>query len=191
METIDGYRKKRHAFNMPGHSHELTFSTFRRQQFLGYRLFCDYFVEAVIQSSQKWQYDVRAFVVMPDHVHLLISPLRREYQIEQTLKSIKQSVARRALNHLRREIPEKLACLATGQKHEPYRFWQDGGGYDRNITSREAFYNSLRYIHFNPVKRGLVERPELWYYSSYRFWAGTGDSPVPGMIERRHLPDSD
>jgi REP-associated tyrosine transposase len=52
------------------------------------------------------------------------------------------------------------------------RFWQPGGGYDRNITSIEALRAMIDYIHANPVRRGLVARPEDWEWSSARWYAG-------------------
>jgi putative transposase len=52
------------------------------------------------------------------------------------------------------------------------RFWQPGGGYDRNITSIEALRAMIDYIHANPVRRGLVARPEDWEWSSARWYRG-------------------
>ena len=50
------------------------------------------------------------------------------------------------------------------------RFWQKGGGFDRNVRNLGEFRREVRYIHRNPVKRGLVERPEDWKWSSVRWW---------------------
>src|SRR5262249_48785979 len=53
-----------------------------------------------------------------------------------------------------------------------HRFWQPGGGYDRNITSAAALRAVIDYIHANPVRRGLVARAEDWEWSSARWYAG-------------------
>ena len=53
-----------------------------------------------------------------------------------------------------------------------HRFWQPGGGYDRNITSTEALRAVIEYTHANPVRRGLVARAEDWEWSSARSYAG-------------------
>jgi putative transposase len=53
-----------------------------------------------------------------------------------------------------------------------HRFWQPGGGYDRNITSSETLLAMIEYIHANPVRRGLVARMEDWEWSSARWYAG-------------------
>ena len=84
----------------------------------------------------------------------------------QILLSIKQSVSRKAIIYLKKHNPKGLESIATGQKHSPYHFWQDGGGYDRNITSSHTIKNVVRYIHNNPVRRELVASAEQWYYSS-------------------------
>jgi hypothetical protein len=53
-----------------------------------------------------------------------------------------------------------------------HRFWQPGGGYDRNITSIAALRAMIDYIHANPVRRGLVAKPEDWEWSSACWYAG-------------------
>ena len=120
---------------------------------------------------------------MPDHVHLLICPQKPDYSISQILISIKQSVSRKALIYLRKHNLQGLKSLATGQKHSPYRFWQDGGGYDRNITSIETVINIVAYIHNNPVRKNLVNTPIDWFYSSAKDWANTGSGPIPIKFE--------
>ena len=77
--------------------------------------------------------------------------------------------------YLREHNPQGLAWLATGQAGVPYRFWQAGGGYDRNMTSVQAVVNAAKYIHANPVRRGLVTYPSEWIYSSAKDWE-TGES---------------
>jgi putative transposase len=47
-------------------------------------------------------------------------------------------------------------------------FWQSGGGYDRNIESRDALLTMIDYIHLNPVRKGFVGKPEEWKWSSAR-----------------------
>jgi putative transposase len=72
-----------------------------------------------------------------------------------------------------------LRWLATGRRDKPYQFWQDGGGYDRNIRNSRAMRDVFTYIHNNPVERGLVIRPEDWEWSSARDWAGLGGGTIP------------
>ena len=47
-----------------------------------------------------------------------------------------------------------------------FRFWQAGGGFDRNLWNAKAIHNSIKYIEYNPVRAGLVNAPEEWQWSS-------------------------
>jgi putative transposase len=173
-------------YNVPNHGHELTFSCYHRLPLLQNRLFCEYLVEAIVSAQQSHGFDVWAYVFMPEHVHLMFCPIRQPYSISAILKSIKQSVSRRAINWLRQHQPDIIGQLTTGQKHEKVRFWQDGGGYDRNIFSYKAARNCVYYIHHNPVKRGLAQQPSQWYYSSYNQMYKKGESPL--AVSLRYFP---
>jgi putative transposase len=97
------------------------------------------------------------YVVMPEHVHLLVNEPERD-TLARAMQSLKQGVARR------------LALRAEDS------FWQ-ARYYDFNVWSERKFVEKLRYIHRNPVKRGLVPRPEDWLWSSFRHYA-TGETDV-------------
>lgn len=175
MEKDARIRKRCQRWNIPWDAHELTFSCYRRRSFLLSDRTRGYFAEAVAKAREKHAFDVWSYVIMPEHVHLLIWPRQEVYSISAILKSIKQSVGRRAIRWLRQENPGGLAQLSTGQKDNPYRFWQDGGGYDRNIRKAETLRTVMDYIHANPVSRGLAESPEGWAWSSCRAWLGEED----------------
>jgi putative transposase len=95
---------------------------------------------------------------MPEHVHLLVSEPERE-TLAEAIKSLKQGVARRLIG-------------------EAEHFWQKRY-YDFNIRNHRQFVEKLRYIHRNPVGRGLCESPEQWRWSSFCHYA-TG---VEGAVE--------
>ena len=183
MTSEEIHRKTCHRYSIPGHAHELTFSCFRGQPFLSFDRTMQYLAETIIRAKLKHEFDLWAYVFMPEHVHLLIWPRNEIYSISETLLSIKQSVSRKAMLYLRKNDARKLKFMATGQRHTRYRFWQDGGGYDRNITSRKTLLSSVDYIHNNPVRRGLVSRPEDWRWSSVREWCGSGTSIIPLNME--------
>jgi putative transposase len=89
-------------------------------------------------------------------------------------------VQRKALAFLRHHAPEFLTRLRdeqpNGEVH--YRFWQRGGGYDRNIIEPGTLHAMIEYIHNNPVRRGLVSKPTDWPWSSARWHAGYHDVPL-------------
>lgn len=186
LENADKIEKRCQRYNVPGHGHEMTFSCYHRMSLLENPTFSGYLAEAVRSAQKTHRFDVWAYVFMPEHLHLLIYPTQETYSISAILKSIKQSVSRKGLAWLRQHWPEVLERLKIGQTHESLRFWQDGGGYDRNIFTHAAAFHSVQPIHTNPVKRGLVQWPQEWYYSSYRQMHGQGDGPIE--INLNHFP---
>jgi putative transposase len=166
--------------NDPYKAHELTFTCYHGHAFLSRNRTRIWLAEAIVQARAKHRFHLWAYVFMPEHVHLLLWPGGEDgADTSDILTSIKQSVARRAIIHLKRHNPDGLHMLATGQKHAPYRFWQDGGGYDRDFYVGTALRSSVEYIHANPVRRGLVTLAEDWPWSSARAWKGLGAGPIP------------
>ncbi len=141
---------------------------------------------AIDHARHKHSFDLWAWVFMPDHVHLLIKPGTDSYNISKILQTIKQSVSRKEINYARKNNPESLTLLLTGLKDRPFRFWQDGGGYDRNFHSRKLISASIDYIHNNPVKAGIAKNAEDWVWSSAIEWLGLGVSPL--NIDKRSIP---
>jgi putative transposase len=118
-------------------------------------------LEAMGQIGERWQAKLHAYVVMPDHWHALISTTP-PHHISRVMASIKTSSAL-LLRH-----------PAGGDKH----LWQPGF-FDHVCRNDEDLSNSLRYIHFNPVKKGLVGLPEQWPWSSWYGYFEGGEPPVP------------
>lgn len=135
-------------------SHFVTFSCHRRLPLLGEAWIRDLFLECLERT--RWTYRLRVFgyVVMPEHVHLLVSEPEAE-TLATALQSLKISVAHRARHYQPQSDPT---------------LWQKRY-YDHNVRSYESFVGKLRYLHRNPVKRGLVTRPEDWKWSSFRHYA--------------------
>jgi putative transposase len=127
--------------------HFVTFSCYQRQPLLAPPQAKDLFEAALEQARIRYGFFVTGYVVMPEHVHLLISE-PEQGTLAQALQAVKQSVARR---------------LIGGSEH----FWQ-ARYYDFNVWSTAKRIEKLRYMHRNPVGRGLVSRPEDWDWSSFR-----------------------
>ena len=89
------------------------------------------------------------------------------------LQAVKEPVAHQAIRYLERQAPQWLDKIAVREgPRRRRRFWQPGGGYDRNITSTAALRAMIDYLHANPVRRWLVSRAEDWEWSSARWYAG-------------------
>ena len=105
---------------------------------------------------------------------------RDETAVGRFAGQIKERVARKAIAWLEQNAPDWLPSITVSEgKTVRKRFWQPGGGYDRNITSTEALRAMIEYFHANPVRRGLVARAEDWQWSSARWYA----RPRPVRLE--------
>lgn len=148
-----------------GDLHFITCSCYQRRPGLGTARRRDLFLKILESVRQKYQFVVVGYVVMPEHFHLLISePQERTPSV--VMQALKLSFARRVLGQMRRRGSAQ-AELFPAEKHP---VWQ-ARFYDFNVRSKRKRAEKLRYIHQNPVKRGLVASPELWRWSSYRAYA--------------------
>ena len=154
-----------------GHDlHFITFSCYHREPLLSPP--CrDLFLQVLEGMRRRYQLVVVGYVVMPEHVHLLVSEPHRR-RLATAVQALKLGVARRwwAEEHRRRPDLEN-------RETPPNRFWQ-ARYYDFNISTPAKRIEKLRYIHRNPVRRGLVEAPEMWRWSSFRAYAYEEPSPV-------------
>ncbi|HVU88843.1 MAG TPA: transposase [Pirellulales bacterium] len=181
-------RKRCVRYNEPGVVHALTFSCFQRRQFLNKDRSRQWFVEAVSRARERLEFNVWAYVIMPEHCHLLVYPRNQDYSISRILSAIKIPVSRRARAYLEAQAPDRLHAMLDCQPNGrvDYRFWQRGGGFDRNLSEPRAIYQTIDYIHANPVRRGLVAKPSEWRWSSALFYEGHAE--VPLWMNRDTLP---
>jgi len=144
-------------------------------------------LDAIQLGREQGKYDLWAYVIMPEHVHLVLLP-RPNVNISQILRTLKQPVSKRALFWLKEHSPDFLAELEHVGSNEKrsHHFWQRGGGYDRNLRSVSDIYEKIEYIHENPVRRGLVESATDWPWSSCLAWETEEGSIVP--IDKESLP---
>jgi putative transposase len=175
-------------YNDPSHAHALTFSCFKRQAFLSKDRSRTWLIEAIDRARTKHRFHVWAYVIMPEHAHLLIWPTEAIYDVSDILNSIKQSVAKRALLYVRRVAPAFLNRMEDRQPNGAthYRSWQRGGGYDRNVVEPRTAHQQIEYFHYNPVRRRLCAKPEDWLWSSAGDYAGVRFGPL--RIDRDSLP---
>ena len=173
-------RKRIRHIDGEGHARELTFSCFDRRAYFSRPYVCDWFFKALAKARTKFPIHIWAYVVMPEHVHLLVWPTDPKFEISKLLESVKSSVGKRAGNNLRQR---KKA--AGGTFDEEFQFWQSGPGYDRNLDNDGTIWAAIDYIHLNPVRRDLCTRAVDWSWSSAGLFAGLS-GPVP--IDRESLP---
>jgi putative transposase len=170
----------RRSLHEPGHAHQLTFSCFRRFPFLKAERTCQWLAESITEARITHAFSVFAFVFMPDHVHLIIHPRNPEADLPAILKGIKSPVGRRAIAHIEEQAPEWLERVSRRRGNRIERlFWQPGGGFDRNVFQAATLLKMIDYIHANPVRKRLVERPRDWRWSSAAWFDDGSDIPLP------------
>jgi putative transposase len=126
------------------------------------------------QVRRKKRLSLLGYVIMPEHVHLLVSE-PEEGNLSVTVQILKQQAARTLLRKPRRKTKGQLK-LGFAEAVEK-QLWQRRF-YDFNIWSEAKFNEKLKYMHANPVKRGLVQHPKDWPCSSWSYYA----KGEPGLI---------
>ena len=139
-----------------GQAHFLTFSCYHRLPLLAEMHMEGVFLAALEQVRRRFGFRVFGFVVMPEHVHLLISEPENGL-LGKAMQMLKTRVAIEA---------RKKGWRKAGVQP----FWQERY-FDHNVRNHAGFVTQLRYIHRNPVTRGLCNEKENWPWSSFRAWA--------------------
>jgi REP-associated tyrosine transposase len=134
-----------------GSHHFLTFSCYRRLALFNSANAKEIFEQELENVRHWYKFDVFGYVVMPEHVHLLVSE-PQEGTLSGALQILKQTVSRK----LPHPTPDKP-------------FWE-ARYYDFNVLTDRKWTEKLRYIHRNPVARGLVAEPADWPWSSFRHY---------------------
>ncbi len=153
-----------------GHLHFITFSCYRRLPLLKTVRARDIFVKQLGKVRDEMGFHLVGYVVMPEHVHLLMSE-PPEGMSSTVLQKLKLGVARK-LRKRRKPVCAGQMRLPFAETAEPLRaFWQ-ARFYDFNVYSQGKKREKLNYRHANPVIRGLVKHPKDWPWSSWGFHRG-------------------
>ncbi|SRR6266446_178162 len=142
------------------------------------RVICQSLDEARISGG----FLIFAYVIMPDHLHLLTNQPGTSADVLRYLKGIS---ARRTINYLRENnFESSLAKLRhnTWRREHKYSLWQK----EKNvfsIYSEAMFMQKVNYIHLNPVRAGLVDRPIDYRWSSARIWQQCPDDDEPLSVD--------
>ena len=171
----EGHRRRLRRVAQAGHARFLTFSCHRRLPLLDHDGIRGLFVDRLAKVCASEQVRLLGWVIMPEHVHLLVFP-ETEPDIERFSHTLKRPVAEAVLRRWKGLDAPILRRIVHGTG---YRFWQTGGGYDRNLFNPEALREKVQYMHDNPVRRGLVKAATDYAWSSARWYAGVPDAKLP------------
>jgi putative transposase len=142
-------------YHQTGLPHFITFSCVRHRPILGTEAARDTFCELLERTRELYVFEILGYVVMPDHVHLLVT--------EPEAKPLSVAI----------QILKQRFSKTRDEDH----VWESRY-YDFNIRTEKKRIEKLHYIHHNPVRRQLVEKPEDWKWSSFRDYAGLGRSII-------------
>lgn len=169
------HRKRMRRVDAVGTARFLTFSCFHRLPLFNNDRIKDRFVEHLTTCVDRHDLQTLAWVVMPEHVHLIVySPDARP--LTAFLTTLKRSIAVEVINRWRSLGASVLSRITDGKGAA--RFWQPGGGYDRNVVGDELV-EKIRYVHANPIQRGLSAGSTDWKWSSARRYANDPDAAGP------------
>ncbi len=149
------HRKQIRHFHEPGDLHELTFSCYSRMPLLTDDVWRELLCRSIDTAIDRWQFRLVAFVLMPEHVHLLVYPTVTPVKIDRLLSAIKQPYSVRIKRLLEADYSPLLERLTVQERpgKTAFRYWQEGPGYDRNLSTERVVLAAIDYIHNNPVRR--------------------------------------
>ncbi|MEW5925645.1 MAG: transposase [Candidatus Zixiibacteriota bacterium] len=138
---------------MEGHLYFITNVTYKRMPFLTEHI--DLLFDALNSVKAKMSFYNIAYVVLPDHFHMIIDPLSND--ISEIMKRIKLSFSKKY----------RYITKYHGRIWQ-YRFW------DHIIRNQQDFNRHIDYIHYNPVKHGMINNPSKYKYSSMHEFINNG-----------------
>ncbi len=183
-------------YDEPGHIHFWTISCHRQLDFFHHDDIKQIVIDALAQLKTKFGICLIGYVIMPDHVHVLMYPHAKgsdtPIDISILLRAFKQHVGYHGKSCLREYWrthnqlwSPSLTNWATNNEHgKPV--WKTRG-FDFNIHKFSMLIEKLNYCHKNPITRGLVKRAENWPWSSFRYYE-FGDRSILPMDWDRAWP---
>jgi putative transposase len=184
MTSHGPHRKKVKHYHEPGDLHELTFSCFQRRPLLTNDDWRRRLSISIDNACSEHRFELAAFVYMPEHVHLLVFPLEKKPDIGKFLAAIKNPFSAEIKEILEKRPTPLLRKLTVQERPGKaiFRFWQEGPGYDRNLTRGSGILHSIEYLHLNPVRRSLCDQAVKWPWSSARYYSTEPQgSQFPGL----------
>jgi putative transposase len=160
--------------------HSLTFSCYKRLPLFSDAARCDLFLKILERVRRRYRLVVLGYVVMPEHVHLLMSEPQRA-SLSTAMQALKLGVVRsldsRSVVPRSRKTGETWGTPSVADSKNRTPFWMPRF-YDFNVWTEKKRIEKLRYIHRNPVARGLVASPEQWPWTSFRWYSSGEIVPV-------------
>jgi putative transposase len=145
------------------------------------RLACN----AIAEARNSGGFLIFAYVVMPDHIHIVSDNSRSSKDIHRFINGI---VSRRIIDHLKNTGSASLRKLRIVQRSDGYKYslWQHHPD-TRLLWSEDMLLERINYTHLNPVRAGLVEHPDDWPWSSSRIWHRRSAEDEPLLMDLENV----
>ena len=170
-------------FNLENQIYFITSKIFKNKKIFDNGWCCKLLIDVLKECKNKYGFKLYGYVIMPDHIHLLIEPAEND-SISNVIHKIKGNFAYRCLiiarnhkgsatrdNHHSTENPKRVSDPSwVGEKRQRIRhqpIWQKSF-YDHAIRNQQDFLEKLNYIHKNPLKHAIAKNPDQYHYSSYQ-----------------------
>jgi REP element-mobilizing transposase RayT len=167
--------------NLPGALHFVTGNFVDRMQIFTEPACCNVFLEELRSLNQHWPSKLIAYVLMPEHFHLVSNP--RDGRIREFIGELKSLSAKRIV-----EVGIQFQFPAT--EEDGHRVWQESFK-AMPLWSGWMIWQKINYIHANPVKAGLVKSAKDYHWSSFRSFHSQGDEPLAVNHDWAWLDDAE
>lgn len=157
--------KKWSSLNLPGALHFVTGNVLGRIQIFTDPALCVAFLEELNLLNQKWPSKLIAYVIMPDHFHLISNP--RDGRIKEFIGALKSLTAKRII-----KTSKRFRFRADADGH--HQVWQQSFK-AMPLWSGWMIWQKINYIHANPVRAGLVGTAKNYQWSSFHSFYSQGD----------------
>lgn len=155
-----------------GRCYFITSSTLRWLPLFAVPSLAEIIIDSLNFLHQEGRIKIHAWVLMETHLHLVAT----SQNMSGEMRKAKSYTARRIVDCLKKEGPvfllDQLRFFKKRHKDQQiHQVWQEGI-HPKMIMDERMFGKTIEYVHYNPVKRGYVDSPEQWRYSSSRDYAG-------------------
>ena len=163
-------KRRRKRYEIEHQPRFVTFSCYQRLPLFNNDAIKNHFVKHLMTKQDEMRFKLHAWVIMPEHLHLILTPNLPKQTVSTVLEKLKGPFAKQVIGRWR-ELNAPILSRIMDAHNKPH-FWLAGGGYDRNIRDEEELVEKIAYIHDNPRRRRLVDNALNWRWSSARFFTG-------------------
>ena len=154
--------------HVPGNAYFVTTRINHYEPIFKNRNYCRIIINSLSFYKNKFDYRLIAYVIMPDHIHLIIYPPEKT-SICSIMRDFKKFTSKQIIKKLKEEkkVSQLRLFASYADSLHQYSVWRNEFR-SLHIYSKKVLRIKVNYIHKNPVKRGLVKYQEDYLYSSYR-----------------------